>query len=275
MKIELSVLDDPPEFVLKSTNVKYEIKFDFPKDEETLFEILTSEYWPEAVDPTNIIETDWDKLIRAKSIINNLLPELDGKTLLCVGDCPKVVEVAKDRAKSADHIGINRMQSEALCKKYDIILLYDVLDHISTQKRLTLINIAKNMLAPDGLIVCRCHPWTSIHGGHCYHRLNKAYANMFLGYRLNEYQDISVDKIPNPVDYYDKFFQDCGLDIVKVDKLTDKIPEMIDQDDIIAYLSVKYDMVPSNLRSSMQIVFMDYCLKAPPILSGNNNVVTQ
>lgn len=274
MKIELSTLDDPPDFVFKSTNVKYEIKFDIPKDEDTLFELLTSDYWPEAVDPTNIIESDWDKLIRAKSIINNLLPDINNKAILCVGDCPKIAQVAKDRAKSSDYMGINRIQSEDLHKKYDIILLYDILDHVSALKRFAIMNIAKSLLAHNGQIVCRCHPWTSIHGGHCYQRLNKAYANLFLGYRLSEYQDISVDRISNPAEYYDNFFKECGLDILKVDKAVDEIPKMIDQDDVIRYLSEKYNMEPSVLRSSMQIVFIDYHLQAPSVLSSKDDVMT-
>lgn len=273
MRIELSALDDPPDFVLKSANVKYEILFDIPKDEDTLFDMISSEYWPEAVDPTNIIVSDWDKLIRAKSIINNLLPDVSDKKLLCVGDCPKVADIAKDRAKIADYIGVNRLQSETIKSKYDIILLYDVLDHVSTPKRILLIEIVKSLLEDNGTIVCRCHPWTSIHGGHCYQKLNKAYANLFLGYRLNDYQSLSVDRIPNPAEYYDYFFEEHGLVTVKIDKATDKIPRIIDQEDVISYLSNKYGMEKNMLRSSMEIVFIDYHLKAPSILSSDNNVM--
>jgi hypothetical protein len=261
MKIDVPYGQEPPNFAVQSSNLRWEMKFDFPSNESLIYEIITSEHWPVAIADGDIIKTDWDKRLRARTICNNLLPSLSGLSLLSVGDCPYIVDNANKYTTKADHIGVNAILQSDLKDKYDIILLYDIIDHISDNKRVRLLNVVKQNLEQNGCIVCRCHPWLSIHGGHCYDRLNKAYAHLFLGDKLKDYQSIAVDKIQEPLTYYDDLYSKLGLKTVDATRYSIEIPDTINQDDIVEYLANKYRLTPPIMRKSMATTFIDYKLK--------------
>jgi SAM-dependent methyltransferase len=62
---------------------------------------------------------------------------------------------------------------------YDIVFLYDVLDHAIDAEQV--LKEAHRCLAPNGVVYVRCHPWTSKHATHLYKQgINKAYFHLFL-----------------------------------------------------------------------------------------------
>lgn len=63
---------------------------------------------------------------------------------------------------------------------YDVIMLYDVLDHC--EDAVGVMNQIKGLLKfGKSVVYVRCHPWTSRHATHVYKQgLNKAYVHLFL-----------------------------------------------------------------------------------------------
>ena len=62
----------------------------------------------------------------------------------------------------------------------DLIILYDVLDHIVGATTIDVLSSLRKLLAPSGNIFIRCHPWTSRTGGHLYMQHNKAFLHLAL-----------------------------------------------------------------------------------------------
>lgn len=88
--------------------------------------------------------------------------------------------------------------------KYDIVLLYDVLDH--AKNPIEILNRIKEVLAPDGKVYIRCHPYSSRHGGHLYQKDNRAFIHLF------ENKEI---KLPIPHQIYAKWLNETGYNIIK------------------------------------------------------------
>jgi 2-polyprenyl-3-methyl-5-hydroxy-6-metoxy-1,4-benzoquinol methylase len=109
---------------------------------------------------------------------------------------------------------------------FDRIIIYDVLDHCSNPVEV-LKNIHK-VCDPEAEIFCRCHPWTSPHGGHLYKKLNKAYVHLVfseqeisqLGYTLEH-----VQKEVFPIAAAKKWFVDSGFEILEESTIQTEVPD--------------------------------------------------
>lgn len=110
---------------------------------------------------------------------------------------------------------------------YKAILIFDVLDHVENSGPSDLLIKAANLLTPDGKIYIRCHPWTSRHGTHHYHKLNKAFVHLvFNESELNQLTDYEPDpnlKITFPMHSYKLNFDKAGLKILSERKITEKV----------------------------------------------------
>lgn len=98
---------------------------------------------------------------------------------------------------------------------YDVILLYDVVDHSMEVDPVDVLKDAKSLLARNGIVVMRCHPWSSRHGTHLW-SLNKAYAHLMLSEeQLAEmgHSGIPTRKIVHPRTYYPKMIAQAGMRI--------------------------------------------------------------
>lgn len=152
--------------------------------------------WPEAVSSWNIIDpnSESDKIARATALIEMMIDcSLTGLKFLDFG-CGEghVVKKAMDFGASfalgydihqQGNLDWNSFLTTDLNKvkenSYDVILLYDVLDHTENQTPIEILRIAKELLSENGKIYIRCHPWCGRHGGHLYEQgLNKAYAHL-------------------------------------------------------------------------------------------------
>jgi 2-polyprenyl-3-methyl-5-hydroxy-6-metoxy-1,4-benzoquinol methylase len=99
---------------------------------------------------------------------------------------------------------------------YDLIYLYDVIDHVEHEQPHEILLKAKSVLKDDGVIRMRAHPFISKHGGHTYTKVNKGYAHLILtkeelsllGHNFKNYPTIFVT---TPVKTYNEFINKAGL----------------------------------------------------------------
>lgn len=101
-------------------------------------------------------------------------------------------------------------------QEFDIIFIYDVLDHVD--KPQDVLHKVNSLLAPNGIVYVRCHPWTSRHGGHLYKDLNRAYIHVAIDeVNLKElgYNPEPIKKILRPLKYYKSLIQESGFKILR------------------------------------------------------------
>ena len=158
--------------------------------------LLLDQEWPLAVDPKYIIYTEDQKIERASRILRVYIQEsLHGKCFLDWGNDEYVIA---ETSKIAKHVCGYRHD---LDEKFDIILLYDVIDHLKDEEQIDNVISEIIRLSHQGTTIhLRCHPWTSRHATHGYYELNKAFAHFFT--KLGK----DTIKIIRPIEYYKKLF---------------------------------------------------------------------
>lgn len=207
---------------------------------DLLGNVLRSNDWPSAVDPEWICdETPASLSQRASSIVKTIVDEsFAGKKFLDVGCgkgycCDAAIEAGAVFACGYDTTPVDRVANNIIFAPdfqvvsdygpYDIVLLYDVLDHAENPTEL--LSRVKGVLAPGGFIFVRCHPWTSRHGGHYFRTINKAYVHLvFSEQELKDMGYVPSDptrRIIHPLKQYKEWFD--GFDIVYSDISTQPI----------------------------------------------------
>lgn len=223
----------------KSTEVIQEI---VPLVEEKEFDmlkrLLDSDKWPSAVFQSQIADenSETDKRERAEGISDILLPPLQGKKFLDFG-CGEG-HIAEYNSKIAElSVGYDIKKStkslfdwEELKEKlllttdfakvqaegpYDVILIYDVLDHVENESMEDVLSKAKSVLSPNGNVYLRCHPWSSRHGSHLYRKMNKAF--LHLVFNDEELRTLGLEIEPNqkvlyPIRTYFNAIESAGLE---------------------------------------------------------------
>lgn len=222
---------------------------------ETLKRLLSSDDWPQAIFDVQIADenSEKDKDERAEGIIDIILPPLEGKKFLDFGcgeghvaNCASkfaitsvgydIVRNKKSRfsweENTSNLLLTNDFESVKIVGPYDVILIYDVMDHSQDSNPRKILSMAASVLADGGKIYMRTHPWTSRHGGHAYRKINKAFVHLV--FTEEELKSIGVDlehnlKILSPLATYDSWLEGSGLK-----KFED--PE-IDQQDVEPFFS--------------------------------------
>ena len=204
---------------------------------EDLKKLLNSDDWPHAVFQVQIADenSEKDKEERAEGIADILLPKLDGKKILDFG-CGEghVAKYAANEASISVGYDIERSSKSQLeweKKKenlllttdfekvktegpYDIILIYDVLDHAKIESMSEILGRVKSVLSEDGNIFLRCHPWCGRHGGHAYRKINKAFVHLVFTEDELEKMGLELEfnnKVLCPLATYSKAIEDAGL----------------------------------------------------------------
>ena len=203
----------------------------------SLKSLLESSEWPCAVPDLQIADenSETDKDDRAEGIVDILLPPLAGKKFLDFG-CGEghvanyvskfaEISVGYDLTKPSKSRFSWEEENEKLIlttdfkavkKKspYDLVLIYDVLDHAQNSSPVEILTDAKSVLADDGKIFLRTHPWSSRHGGHAYRKINKAFVHLvfsedeLLSMGLNLETNL---KVLAPQGTYKDWINDSGL----------------------------------------------------------------
>lgn len=101
---------------------------------------------------------------------------------------------------------------------YDLIILYDVIDHAAQESPVAILKKAASLLAPNGKVFVRCHPWCSRHGGHLYNKKNKAYLHLLL--TPEELKQLGLEppegqRVLYPLKTYKEWLQQAGLAVKK------------------------------------------------------------
>lgn len=229
----------------------------FNTSPESLEQLILSDFWPKAVPESLIVRGQEAVSHRSKSIISSFVGNLEGKKFLDFGcgngGCATTAAVQADYAIGYDIEeaeewvdGVNLTTNFGQVKEngpYDVILLYDVFDHIEENKINSVLYQMHSVCHVDTIIKVRCHPWTSIHGGHVYEKLNRAYAHLFLtDEQLEKYQSSKVRKISRPLKTYNEAWNSANFTIVKTE--THKINwdhaglgDFFSEDDVATFLN--------------------------------------
>jgi len=258
---------------------------------EYLKNLLCSEEWPEAVFPAQIADenSESDKKERAEGICAIMLPSLLGKKFLDFG-CGEG-HVAKSTSKEAMlSVGYDlvvREGSKSLLEEdekfiltsdfarvqelgpYDVVLLYDVIDHCVSESQSEMLKKVASLLRDDGRIYMRCHPWCGRHGAHLYRKLNKAFVHLVLSeeeLRSMGLESGGVIKTFAPLNDYNKSIELSGLkqesepeiDIQEVEKFF-KENDMVRERILKKWGISEWGGSPPDFQMSQ--CFVDYVLK--------------
>lgn len=209
----------------------------FASDWPALRRLLDSKEWPQAVFASQIADesSERDKEDRASGICEIILPPLGRKRFLDFGCGEGHVAKAASR-EAALSVGYDiEMSPKSQLKwgesqeslllttdfekvrsmgPYDLVLLYDVVDHARGESPADILSKVSEVLADDGRVYMRCHPWCGRHGGHAYRKLNKAFVHLVL--EDIELASLGVEvehnmKVTKPLQEYSDAIKASGL----------------------------------------------------------------
>lgn len=235
--------------------------------------------WVHAADPIQICDfnSEEDKNIRASAIFNLLIVnEINNSDIKILdygsgeGHISKQISNYGKKVWSYDIENVNKCAEnfttnfdEIKENKYDIIFIYDVLDHSTKEDPVEVLKKLKLVLSDNGKMIIRCHPWSSRHGTHLW-SLNKAYAHLFITEKELEYlghKGLPTIQITHPNQTYQKWFKEAGLDIESEIPLIRECGIFVEKyKDVKSHLLSRY---PNNDfdYSCIETEFIDYILK--------------
>jgi len=272
----------------KISSLVKDIRDELNQDLIYLKNLLRSNEWPEAVPVFQICDNDsyQDKADRAEGIMEILVDEdLNGKKFLDFGCgegyCAKyiatreaVISVGYDIVQSGTLVWEEKPSNLLLSTNleevknegpYDFILMYDVIDH--AQNPYQVLKDVKNLLAKNGKVHLRCHPWCGRHGGDLYRQINKAFVHLV--FTEEELKDMGyvipyVNKTLYPFNVYSKYIKYAGFNDAKPEIDIQEVEGFFKSNKIIKnrilnkYKSLEWKVNPPNWQLSQ--CFLDYIL---------------
>ncbi len=241
------------------------------EDKSFIKDLVFSDKWPNAVDPSHIVVTSAAKKQRAQDIINYfVVVNIDNKRLLDYGcDQGYCVIAAKNKKcvaygydptlPSNDSIITSNKSYIFSHSPYDIIMLYDTLDHIGPDQLDENIKFIKTLTHNGTTIYIRTHPYTSRHGGHSYLTHNKAFIHLFMDQQTMKDRKVHCDndlRVIDPLTFYDDLFIKHGFKILSKNILRTAVEPIIKL--VAPSLKLTYDQ---DLIHVMDIDFIDYVLQ--------------
>lgn len=246
---------------------------------KNIIDYINSNDWPAAVDLNLVCDesNEKDKLERAESIATLILDNIHyGKKILDFGCGEGHVVDFMSRHGASFAIGYDisnkfgNFEKAALTTNweiveknapYDMINVYDVMDHLEHINQIEALILLKSVLAENGKIYVRYHPFMSRHGGHVYKHLNKAYAHLFLNEdeikkHVPSDQMTFTHAITFPQTSYMHFSKAAGLKTEYSNNTTRKIEEYFSDTFLQNYLQNKFKIsrFPAH---AMSIEFID------------------
>ncbi len=249
-------------------------QYDYLKEFTDLKDMIRSGAWPLAVPAEALVSNDEDKTTRAQSIIEGYIAEdIQGKKFLEYG-CGEghTVDFAAELTEATGYDpkahstwaslkGTLTSDRDALKGPYDVILLYDVLDHWSHPE--AILSDLKGLLAPEGSIYVRCHPWASRHATHIYRQANLAYIHLVcteeelikLGYVSRK-----TFKTIRPNTAYRGWFLKNGYKIVSEEITTTTVEDFFNNSLLARRIAENYWPRKEMPLEDMAIEFIDYII---------------
>lgn len=265
---------------------------------EVLKALLESAQWPNAVDPSLIcdVNNEQDKEDRAEGIIDIIIDvNLEGKTFLDFG-CGQGHVVNKSlQYKPKISVGYDIKEEKEYWDKwknngnavfttdweevakngpFNVVLLYDVLDHLEENNQVEVLKKIKEVCLPDAKIYVRCHPFCSRHGTHLYQKLNKAFVHLIftqeeldkLGYPAET--QLKSAGVIYPQHEQAKWFNLAGLKVVKHNPYKEPLEPFFKEHPIVSKRIKKIWIHDEPIRTGkvfpvlqMEQQFNDYVLK--------------
>jgi SAM-dependent methyltransferase len=245
--------------------------------------LMQIDCWPEAV-PQFLVAKDAsseDQINRANAVLDMMLDRpvedcnfLDfgcgdgwiAKQIIERGTAESFGYDIKQSENWANLSGANFTSNFNDLKKsfYDVIILYDVLDHC--EDPVLLMNQIRSLVKQDGVVYIRCHPWVSKHATHLYKQgVNKAYMHLFLTYpeilELIQQEPMFTRVEKNPLEAYHWWFKD--FEIKKERFVREPVSEFFHVPSFKELLA-KEQEVPmeyiDEFMKGLEIQFIDYCL---------------
>ncbi len=252
-----------------------------PTREEHVQRLMSIDCWPEAVSSVVLNVTEDTQRKRAKAILDLFLgrSSLVDMRFLDVG-CGEgwlVREAANRGAMTA--VGYDIIESDKWKEReeiyttnisevenyqYDIIFLYDVLDHCHDP--VELMDKLKDLLSPKGTIYAHLHPWFAKHSNHLYQvGLNKAYIHLFLTYEeirsLGFEHPYFTRPEPNPLEAYNWWFHKFKIQKEKIQ--SNPLHEFFLVKSFTELLAREHNLDKKGLEhylKNMEIDFVDFTL---------------
>jgi 2-polyprenyl-3-methyl-5-hydroxy-6-metoxy-1,4-benzoquinol methylase len=218
-------------------------------DFNVLKTLLESNQWPEAVDPNLIcdLESETDKISRAEGmlelIVEKKLKDLAFLDFGCgeghvayqaLTQEPKIsvgYDIKEDAhwnsfGRNDKLIFTNNISIVKQYAPYDVIILYDVIDHVEENEITDLLTAVASVLSSQGTVYLRTHPFCSRHATHLYHKINKAF--MHLIFTESELQEMNYNtpvsaNVVYPIAQYKMYIADAGLQITHNNILREKV----------------------------------------------------
>jgi 2-polyprenyl-3-methyl-5-hydroxy-6-metoxy-1,4-benzoquinol methylase len=217
-------------------------------DLEVLEDLLRSNKWPKAVDSNLIcdVHSQEDKFNRAEGILELVVERpLKDKSFLDFGcgeghvaakaiEQNPVVSVGYDIVKDDNWDDFDKSENLVLTtnlediKKnapFDVILIYDVLDHMKSNQ-IKILKDLKDWMKDDGLMYIRFHPFCSRHATHLYQNINKAFVHLiFTEEELKKMKCETPDhaSVVHPINSYNTWLKEAGLKTVNYNVLREKV----------------------------------------------------
>ncbi len=220
------------------------------KQFDILSALLESQEWPNAV-PENLIcdiNDEAELVERAEGIADLMIEQsfVDAKFLdfgcgtghvaMYAATQKTKVSVGYDIAKTGNLAWEQKgnclltTQYDKVLKNapYDIIIVYDVLDHITGEDISSAVKKLKELSDVDTRLYIRCHPWCSRHGGHYYLQKNKAFIHLV--FNDDELKKLGLtltptEKVIYPMKSYHAMWGNAGFHIIHEDTSRSTIEE--------------------------------------------------
>ena len=246
--------------------------------------LISSPDWPTAVDPDLLCDenNEAEKVERAEGIRDIFLDESlldknildfgcgDGHLVNAILDRnPKYIVgydyILSPKVKLKKPNSIFTFDKDIVKEKgpYDLIVLYDVVDHLENTTMLECMKFLGSILARDGKIYIRAHPFISRHGGHAYNKINKAFVHLFLSenelkYFYPDIKNYPTQKVIYPVKTYRESIDSARLNVANLKVINSDIEDFFQQKEIADRISKTINFKSPIMQMSMQ--FIDFIL---------------
>lgn len=255
---------------------------------DKLVKALQSDRWPEAVNKNLICdpENELDKVERGKGVVELMVEEnLQGLKFLDYGcgeghsvwyaaEKEAAMSVGYDTekyekwttfAERDNRMFVNDFDTVRQNGPYDVILLFDVIDHLYGEDPVEVLKKLESVLSDTGKIYMRTHPFTSRHATHLYHDNNKAYLHLVFTPQemaqlvpASKYAEHNVG-VKYPVMTYNEYCTKAKLKIISKREIKEAV-EPFFQIPKIAGRIMKNLKMNSFPDFQMSIQFIDYVL---------------
>ena len=250
-------------------------------------DLLAIDCWPQAIEQYLVATNDKENQInRANAVLDMMLEKSIDKLNFLDFGCGDgwIARQALSRGansstgydilQSPNWANIEKVQfttkfQDLKPNHYDVIMLYDVLDHCIDP--VGLMQQVKSLLKLGKSMICvRCHPWTSRHASHVYKQgLNKAYIHLFLTWDEiselleDEQEPIFTRSEKNPIEAYRWWFHEFKIikeRIIKDEPLSKFFLVPSFKELIIQEQELKPEQVEEFFKM-MEVQFIDFSLE--------------